>query len=178
MLNLLINLTICLDNLLQNCHQHLLFMQPVSLPVRPEPMQVGCSHLSPIEQETQKHQRCFFCSSTVENTAIPSPITLHGVESPLSLTHLREHLPLHEISSTKPQHSSQVSTLQFSLNISTGTITQCTAPIQLHVSGLHQQHITFLVTITSKHPVNLGLPWMQLHNPQIFGGMERNHQVV
>lgn len=51
--------------------------------------------------------------------------------------------------------------------ISSGIITQRTKPLQLQVSGLHLEKISFLVTVTPEHPIILGFPWMQRHNPWI-----------
>lgn len=48
-----------------------------------------------------------------------------------------------------------------------GTIQLCTAPIILQVSSLRFEEISLLVTNTPEHPIILGIPWLQLHNPQI-----------
>lgn len=51
--------------------------------------------------------------------------------------------------------------------ISTKVIIHRTTPIQFHVSGLHQEPFSLSETMTPKHPLILGLPWMELHNLQI-----------
>ena len=45
-------------------------------------------------------------------------------------------------------------------------ITHQTLPIKLSI-GTHTEIITFLVLKNLRHPVLLGLPWMQLHNPAV-----------
>lgn len=52
-------------------------------------------------------------------------------------------------------------------SIRSGTITHCTQPLLLQVSVLHQECISFLVTITAKHQMILWFPWMQLHDSHI-----------
>lgn len=44
----------------------------------------------------------------------------------------------------------------------------CIKHLLLHVRTLHQEHISFHITITVKHPLILGFPWMHLHDPQIL----------
>lgn len=51
--------------------------------------------------------------------------------------------------------------------IGEGTITRSTWPLPLRVRALHHELNTLLVTSSTKHPVILGLPWMERHNPQI-----------
>lgn len=48
--------------------------------------------------------------------------------------------------------------------IGDGTIMLCTQPL-LQVSVLHQEHISFLINVTSKHLIILGFPLMHLHDP-------------
>lgn len=51
--------------------------------------------------------------------------------------------------------------------ISTGSIMLCTKPLSPQVSAIHMDLITFLVTVTTNHPIILGFPSMRLDNPQI-----------
>lgn len=48
-----------------------------------------------------------------------------------------------------------------------GIISHCTAPLVLEVSALHQETIVLYVTDCAQHSVILGLPWLELHNPQV-----------
>lgn len=48
-----------------------------------------------------------------------------------------------------------------------GLITHCMQPFPLQVRVPHHVHVTLLVTISAKHPMILGLPWLEKHNPII-----------
>lgn len=48
-----------------------------------------------------------------------------------------------------------------------GTLRFSTEPITLHLSFLHNESISFLVTNSPKHPIILSTPWLHLHNPVI-----------
>lgn len=66
------------------------------------------------------------------------------------------------------QHSLYIQALDGGL-IGDGTIMLCTKTLLLQGSGLDQEHvkITFHVTVSTKHTIVLGFPWMHLHYPQI-----------
>lgn len=51
--------------------------------------------------------------------------------------------------------------------IGKGLITHCMEPINLRTSALHQERIIFHVIVSARHPVVLGLPWLEHHNRQI-----------
>lgn len=48
-----------------------------------------------------------------------------------------------------------------------GFITHRTLPLLLQVGALHQEYISLLITQSPKHPLILGFPWMEIHNPQL-----------
>ena len=50
---------------------------------------------------------------------------------------------------------------------SLGTITHCTEPITLSISGNHVENIRFLVMHSPDSPVILGRTWILLHDPHI-----------
>ena len=47
------------------------------------------------------------------------------------------------------------------------TVTHCTTPLSLIISGNHWQHLQLYVISSPSSPVVLGLPWLRLHNPRI-----------
>lgn len=49
--------------------------------------------------------------------------------------------------------------------IGKGHISHGTEPLQ--ISTLHRESIVFYVTVSSRHPIILGLPWLEQHNPCI-----------
>ncbi|XP_053499534.1 uncharacterized protein LOC128619394 [Ictalurus furcatus] len=48
-----------------------------------------------------------------------------------------------------------------------GVISHCTAPITMQASALHYETIALYVTVSTRHPIILGLPWLERHDPQI-----------
>lgn len=47
------------------------------------------------------------------------------------------------------------------------TINQRTVPVSIHLSGNHQEMISFFVIDSPHVPLTLGYPWLKLHNPHI-----------
>ena len=52
-------------------------------------------------------------------------------------------------------------------------ITHRTVPVEMIVSGNHRERISFLLIDSLHSPIILGLPWLQVHNPQIDWQGER-----
>lgn len=50
--------------------------------------------------------------------------------------------------------------------IGSGQVTHCTRPIHLQVSAAHHETTSLMITVT-RHPIVLGMPWLQLHDPHI-----------
>jgi hypothetical protein len=50
--------------------------------------------------------------------------------------------------------------------IASGAITHETTPLELCI-GKHTEKIVFNIISTSHHPIILGLPWLEAHNPII-----------
>jgi hypothetical protein len=50
--------------------------------------------------------------------------------------------------------------------IASGAITHKTTPLELRI-GKHTEKIVLNIISTPHHPVNLGLPWLEAHNPII-----------
>lgn len=48
-----------------------------------------------------------------------------------------------------------------------GVISHCTLSQRLQVSALHHETIVLYITVSTQHPISLGLPWLELHNPQV-----------
>lgn len=46
-------------------------------------------------------------------------------------------------------------------------VSLCIKPLLLKFSTFRQQYITFLIKVTAKHPIILGLCWMHHHECQI-----------
>lgn len=46
-------------------------------------------------------------------------------------------------------------------------ITYCTKTIIIHISSMYRESIILDVMISLENLLTLGLPWIQLHNPQI-----------
>lgn len=51
--------------------------------------------------------------------------------------------------------------------IRTSIVNHCTELLSLQFSALHHESISFLVTITTKHPIILEFPWICLDDAQI-----------
>lgn len=51
--------------------------------------------------------------------------------------------------------------------VGNGTISQITSMVQLTVYSVHHESINFLVLPSMQHPVVLGLPWLQTHDPVV-----------
>ena len=56
-----------------------------------------------------------------------------------------------------------------------GRITKATIPLQLHISGNHQEEISLLIIDTPHSPVILGHLWMVKHSPEIDWG---KHEIL
>lgn len=48
-----------------------------------------------------------------------------------------------------------------------GVISHSAWPISIQVSALHHETIILCLTVSTRHPVILGLPWLARHSPQI-----------
>lgn len=58
-----------------------------------------------------------------------------------------------------------------------GLITHCMQPFPLQVRVPHHVHVTLLVTISAKHPMILGLPWLE-KQPHNFLVRQTGHWLV
>jgi hypothetical protein len=52
------------------------------------------------------------------------------------------------------------------ITIASGVITHKTTPLKLYI-GKHTEKIVFNIISTPHHPIILGLPWLEAHNPII-----------
>lgn len=48
-----------------------------------------------------------------------------------------------------------------------GTISCCTEPFSLQIGALHKESIMLYITVSVKHPIILGLSWLNQHNSLI-----------
>ena len=51
-------------------------------------------------------------------------------------------------------------------DLSSGLITKATIPLVLQV-GAHHEVLTFYLIATARHPIFLGLSWLETHNPTV-----------
>lgn len=64
------------------------------------------------------------------------------------------------------QISCRISTIDWT-PIKEGMEQLCTSLIKMHISNLHWEEISLLVTSTPEHPIILGIRWLHLHDPPI-----------
>ena len=50
--------------------------------------------------------------------------------------------------------------------LSSGAVTEATIPLVLQI-GAHQEELTFYLIATPRHPIVLGLSWLETHNPTV-----------
>ncbi|KAI2654876.1 Transposon Tf2-6 polyprotein [Labeo rohita] len=51
--------------------------------------------------------------------------------------------------------------------LGSGRVTSVTEDVTLHIGPLHQETMRFFTIQSPEHPIILGLPWLELHNPTI-----------
>lgn len=190
LLDSLIDLAMCLDNIVQDTHRKSISSTLMPSMSEPELMQLGTTCLStsnlsvlvrsPRSMHTS-HGGASKPQPTLVSTATYVSIPPFIVEA--QILHSDQHVVISTMidsGSSGHHHTAvtlqlpllhlnnplQISTINGSL-IEKGTIQLCTKSVILQISSHHFEEISLLITNTPKYPIILGIPWLQTHDFQI-----------